>query len=164
MVPVNHADVRRLMEATGASAEEITRLFKPGETDFEPDREGWIRFPYGQRVLGLQRKEGRCIFLDARQRCRVYPARPGTCRTFPLHVKYNCQGELKDIDYIPEVKCRRTLGAAENPETLVAAAIQEDEEDDRYYREVKQWNQSNRSGGIKEFLAFMGLERNGQGG
>ena len=158
MVPVNDEDARRLMKATGKAADEILRLFNPEETQFEPDREGWIKFTYGRRILGLKKKDSHCIFLDDDKRCLAYTARPVTCRTFPLHIKYNKQGRLTDINYIPDVKCARTLGNPDSLEKLLAVAIREDVEDDRFYKKLEQWNRGSRQGGKKAFLKFMGLD------
>jgi len=157
MVPVNDADVKRLMKATGKAADQIVRLFPPDETDYEPDREGWIKFDYGKRILGLKKKDGHCLFLDDAKRCLVYAARPVTCRTFPLHIKYDQEGRLKDINYIPEVKCARTIGKPASLERLLAVAIQEDVEDERFYNKIERWNKRRRKSGKKAFLKFMGL-------
>lgn len=49
----------------------------------------WFRRRYlawsetGDRVLAAT-ADGRCVFLDARGRCRVYRARPLQCRTYPF--------------------------------------------------------------------------------
>lgn len=37
-----------------------------------------------ERVLGVRlRDDGPCVFLDENRRCRIYPARPLQCRTYP---------------------------------------------------------------------------------
>ncbi|MBZ0071825.1 MAG: YkgJ family cysteine cluster protein [Thiohalobacteraceae bacterium] len=49
----------------------------------------WFRRRYlrylgsGELTIAL-RRDGRCSFLDARGRCRVYAARPTQCRTYPF--------------------------------------------------------------------------------
>jgi len=49
----------------------------------------WFRRRYlgrleaGQLVLAAGEND-RCIFLDASDRCRIYPARPLQCRTYPF--------------------------------------------------------------------------------
>lgn len=49
---------------------------------------GWFRRRYvivyedGTEGLGWQRD--RCVFLDASDRCRIYPVRPTQCRTYPF--------------------------------------------------------------------------------
>ncbi|MFH1807737.1 MAG: YkgJ family cysteine cluster protein [Pseudomonadota bacterium] len=38
-----------------------------------------------EQVLGVRlRDEGPCVFLDDAKRCRIYPARPLQCRTYPF--------------------------------------------------------------------------------
>lgn len=48
----------------------------------------WFRRRYLIRSEGelvvQSRKDGRCIFLDDRGRCSVYPARPRQCRSYPF--------------------------------------------------------------------------------
>jgi len=49
----------------------------------------WFRRRYlqrqddGEQVLASG-SDGRCIFLDTRGKCRVYPVRPVQCRTYPF--------------------------------------------------------------------------------
>lgn len=47
----------------------------------------WFRRRYLTRVddatEGLRLAHGRCVFLKADGRCRVYPVRPTQCRTYP---------------------------------------------------------------------------------
>lgn len=39
---------------------------------------------YAVDQLGLRiEPSGRCVFLDAQMRCRIYPLRPRQCRTYP---------------------------------------------------------------------------------
>jgi Fe-S-cluster containining protein len=41
------------------------------------------RLPYGDLVASWQ-DDGRCVFLDARGECGIYPVRPMQCRTYPF--------------------------------------------------------------------------------
>lgn len=45
-----------------------------------------IKTERGYAFVGLRKKkDGRCIFLSKKNRCRIYNARPNICRTFPFH-------------------------------------------------------------------------------
>lgn len=50
---------------------------------------GWFRrrylrrLPDGDRVASW-RDDGGCVFLDPEGKCRIYPARPRQCRTYPF--------------------------------------------------------------------------------
>jgi len=48
----------------------------------------WFRrryvIAYEDGSEGLRWKNDRCVFLDRDDRCRIYPARPTQCRTFPF--------------------------------------------------------------------------------
>jgi Fe-S-cluster containining protein len=41
------------------------------------------RLPVGDLVVSWQ-SDGRCVFLDERGECRIYPVRPVQCRTYPF--------------------------------------------------------------------------------
>lgn len=47
----------------------------------------WFRrryvFRYDDETESLVMPRGRCVFLDSANRCRIYPARPTQCRTYP---------------------------------------------------------------------------------
>jgi hypothetical protein len=63
----------------------------PGETSFL-ERYGDAVEPSGSAGISgppapggyLRRQNGRCVFLDANERCSIYPQRPVYCRLFPL--------------------------------------------------------------------------------
>lgn len=50
---------------------------------------GWFRRRYLVPLDGEDKglasaADGRCVFLDAANRCRIYPARPVQCRSYPF--------------------------------------------------------------------------------
>ena len=50
---------------------------------------GWFRRRYLERLddgdlVAAAEADGRCVFLDANRRCRVYSVRPLQCRTYPF--------------------------------------------------------------------------------
>jgi Fe-S-cluster containining protein len=50
---------------------------------------GWFRRHYLKRlpegdVVASWQSDGRCVFLDARGECSIYPVRPLQCRTYPF--------------------------------------------------------------------------------
>jgi len=51
--------------------------------------QGWFRRRYLQRLVDGEQvlapgSDERCIFLDARGKCRIYAVRPVQCRTYPF--------------------------------------------------------------------------------
>jgi len=53
-------------------------------------------------LLRLRNVGGRCVFLDDRGRCRVYPIRPNDCRAYPVVVDAG-RGECVLDDLCPAV-------------------------------------------------------------
>ena len=156
-VPVNDIDIKRLMKATGKKADQIVRLYDGTEITFPPNREGWVRLDYGRRILGLKKKHGHCLFLGHDKRCLVYAARPVTCRTYPLVIRYDKAGKLVDMEFLKRVQCRSVLGKKQSLRKMLAVARQEDAEDRKYYIRLKVWNNKRKPGKIKEFYRFLGL-------
>ena len=57
--------------------------------DFLGLSSGWFRRRYLERLamgdlVAAAEADGRCVFLQADGRCRVYPVRPLQCRTYPF--------------------------------------------------------------------------------
>ena len=159
IVPVTDADVRRLARATGLPAERIVRMYKTSEIDYELDREGWIKFRYGKRLMGLRKKDERCLFLTADKLCRAYAVRPATCRTFPLEIELGEQDQIDDLELNKGVDCKHRFGEKTLGADLVRDAKRETDEDAAYHRKLRRWNSKDRAGGKLEFLAFLGLTK-----
>lgn len=155
--PVNDLDVKRLIKATGKRTDQIVRLYDGTEITFPASREGWVRLAYGRRILGLKKKNGHCLFLGHEKRCLVYAARPVTCRTYPLVIKYNKAGKLIDMEMLKRVQCQSIAGKKQPLQKMMATARQEDEEDKKYYIKLRKWNERERPGRIKDFYKFLGL-------
>jgi hypothetical protein len=76
LVMVNAPEIRKIMEGTGLSWEEVAEPYPEIlETDTgESFTFGWC----------LKRKGDRCRFLDENCRCSIYEFRPLICRTYPF--------------------------------------------------------------------------------
>ncbi len=155
--PVTDSDVRRLVEHTELPAAKVVRFYSSAEFDYDADREGWVRFSYGRRIMGLRRPRGRCLFLDRDNHCTTYDARPMTCRTFPYDVELDESGRIAGLDIIRQSWCRRTRGSGPDPERLRLDARRETIEDELFFRRVERWNQ-NPAGDKDDFLRFLGLD------
>ena len=149
--------VRRLVAGTGMQASDFVRFFDTTQTDFERDREGWIRFPYGRRLLGLRKRNKRCIFLDGDNRCTAYDARPITCRTFPFMIDLDDNGTIENVEMNTGIRCGCPNGVHVSISRLRADARREDREDTAYYRKLRRWNNNGHTGGKETFLEFLGF-------
>lgn len=63
-----------------AEAPRLARALQLNEAEFKDE---YTLFVGGERQLGA-RSDGACILLDEQDACRVYPARPLQCRTYPF--------------------------------------------------------------------------------
>jgi Fe-S-cluster containining protein len=155
-VPVNDADVRRLMSTTGLPADKIVRLYSSADLEVDASH-AWIRFPNGRRVLGLKHRGAACRFLSPHGLCTVYESRPTTCRTYPYMVYFAEDGRLEAITFNKGVDCCARLGRHWRRQTLLADARQEDADDQRYHGKVRAWEKAGRKGGKRGLLRFLGL-------
>jgi Fe-S-cluster containining protein len=79
------------------------------------------RLPDGDLVAAWQ-SDGRCVFLDARGECGIYPVRPVQCRTYPFWPEIvsrerdwrresrRCEG-INRGEEVPVTRVRELLGA-----------------------------------------------------
>ena len=156
-MPVTDADVRRLMRATGLPAGKIVRMYRPADFSYGDDSEGWVFLVGGRRAMGLRKPNGRCLFLGPDGRCRVYSARPMTCRTFPYDVRLDQQGRISRLKLNRAVRCRCRPGEGVEPERLRRDAAREDAEDEAYFRRVDRWNRRRPRRTAREFFDFLRL-------
>lgn len=89
--------------------------------DWSGEIEGDLFYEVGGRIY-LDRREGRCVFLTAQNRCRVHErlgveAKPTICRLFPFAVARTPEGTLVSIRH----ECK-SLALSRASGTLVAGA------------------------------------------
>jgi Fe-S-cluster containining protein len=124
--------------------------------EFDEDAEVWIRFKYGKRAMGLRRKNDKCLFLDENNRCSVYPSRPMTCRTFPYVIDYSDDGDIEvSLNDIVSCKCKKVPDT--NLNEIIGLTITEDEEDEAYFKRIRNWNIKSELSGTDKFLAWCKL-------
>lgn len=70
-IEASPAEQRRIQEYLGVS----WRWFR---------RRYLMRFDDGSESLRMAQADGRCVFLDDTNRCRIYPVRPWQCRAYPF--------------------------------------------------------------------------------
>jgi len=158
VVPLNGADLRRLVRKTGLAADRIVRLYDSSEVEFESDSPLWIRMRYGARVLGLRaQRDMRCMFLDEHGLCSVYDARPATCRTFPFMVELDDDGSLAENEMTSRLDCPAARIGVVLPEDVLHAARRETADDRAYAARLRALEGGDGLSGKHELLAGLGL-------
>src|SRR6478736_1183398 len=78
-VPLTHADVRRLADATGRAAARFVAWLPTHEVDLigEPGSLVVLDHDAGHALMVLAQREGACVLLGSDERCTAYAARPG---------------------------------------------------------------------------------------
>lgn len=131
-------------------------MYGPGEVDFDRDELGVVELATGERFMGLRKRGGRCIFLDGRNRCTVYPARPLTCRTFPYDLDLDDEGGVEAVRMMRCVPCLFRRRDAVHLPDLPRASRREDREDAAYERKVERWNREGRKALKADYLRWLG--------
>lgn len=96
LVMVNAPEIRRIMEGTGLSWDEIAEPYPETLTGTNGEKYtfAWC----------LKRTKDQCRFLDEDLRCRIYKFRPLICRTYPFMLDnsellvFECPGTGSAID------------------------------------------------------------------
>jgi Fe-S-cluster containining protein len=160
---ITHYDVKRIAKATGMSPISFVKMYSPGEISSGQHEEGWVKMEGGRRVMGLKQVRGRCIFLAGDNNCKVYKARPVTCRTYPFHIELDRKGRIRALGFQEKASYKgRTCSAvpkiARDDKRLLKDAKKEDREDRSYWDKCEQWSKSRRKKRtLKKFLTFLGL-------
>lgn len=157
VVPVTHADIKRLIKKTKLSAKKIARFVDEDEIDFDEDAPNWIQLKGGKRAMALRKAEGRCMFLDEENRCTVYTARPATCRTFPIAIDLDEDDKVERVSLNRMIKDRYPLGKKRPLKDLIKDAKREDREDQKFYELIEEWNEDYAGKSAKSFLKFVKL-------
>ncbi|MHA1776938.1 MAG: hypothetical protein DRO88_01940 [Promethearchaeia archaeon] len=93
IVNLTYSDILRMEAELNYSLEDFLKVIGFYHFDHTPtDKEleklvvPPIETEHGLAFVGLRKKKnGRCIFLSKKNKCRIYNARPNICRTFPFH-------------------------------------------------------------------------------
>ncbi len=85
-VPLTEADLRRLVVASGLSADKIVEWCAPEEIDMEGEPETFVHVREGRRIMVLAHVDGACCLLQERS-CLVYTHRPAACAAFPFFIE-----------------------------------------------------------------------------
>lgn len=156
IVPVNDGDLRRLVAISGLSADRMVGFYGPRHVEYDGRSGLWFRTRYGMRVMALKRVGGKCRFLSSDNRCRVYSARPSTCRTFPYEIAYRGPLQRPVMTKTTWPLCRARPAVVAYPDDVLRAHRREMREDRRYQRRLRIWETTG-NGRTADLLVFLGF-------
>lgn len=158
IVPVNDADVRRLAKASGLLPAQIVGFYGSRHVAFDDESPLWIRTRYGMRIMALKRIGRKCRFLSAGGKCRFYPDRPSTCRTFPYEIRFRGTSQRPRVERTDWDECQARRGWVTDWDKVVWARRREIREDQRFYRRLRAWETTG-TGKTSDLLDYLFAER-----
>jgi Fe-S-cluster containining protein len=166
-VPLTALDLRRLVDATALSAAQIVDWLPSHAVDLtgEPGSLVVLDPPTGRVLMTLAQRGGACRFLGSDQRCGVYQARPGNCRTYPFTPTFGRRGGLRRLRLLSGTNCESARDAHNDPHALREADARRWAEQQSFLEQISLWNRAqrhrtllgHRRHGAREFLEFLGF-------
>ena len=160
---VTDKDVERIVKATGKKPLSFVKMYSQREISISNDDQGLVKISRGMRIMGLKQKQGRCIFLSKDNKCTIYPARPMTCRTYPMDIKIGRKDRIKEIGFQGKISykgktCAAVARIADNGKSLIKDTRKENRHDRAYWAKCDRWNQAPKQGRkFEKFMEFLGL-------
>jgi Fe-S-cluster containining protein len=172
-VPLTHADLRRLVDATARPASEFVAWLPTREVDLtgEPGSLVLLDHEAGHVLMALAQREGACVFLGSDERCTVYRARPGNCRLYPFAASFGRRGGIRRLRLLAGTDCEYARDGQHQPHALRVADEQRWAEHRSFLAHISRWNRAQRHRallgrrlqGARDFLEFLGFpERDGR--
>ncbi|HEY5955877.1 MAG TPA: YkgJ family cysteine cluster protein [Polyangiaceae bacterium] len=137
-VPITHRDVRRLVDAVGASASSFMDWLAPEEVDMSGEPESFVELTEGRRIMMLRHENAACHLLDCSGRCSQYAARPAACAAYPFAFSDGTALQSRRLTILSDAPCTCVDWGNED-ETQRAVSCVEAELND-YVAIVKRWN------------------------
>ncbi len=142
LLPMNGADLARLVAHTGQRPASIVRFVRTDRIDMDDEPEARIVLSEGTRIMVLRQARGACQFLGDDDRCQVYPQRPLGCRVFPFDPTFTQRGKLRRLQLIEATDCPYELDGNNDPDRIVALQRQLDQQTEAFYTFIKRWNRN----------------------
>ena len=166
-VPVTHADLRRLVEATGLDPAQIVDWVPTGAVDLvgEPGSLVVLDHADGRALMALAQNAAACRFLGADERCEVYAARPANCSLYPFAPSFGRRGGLRRLRLLSGTNCDFGRDGDNDPHALREADAQRWAEHRAFLVQISIWNRGQRHRsrlghrlrGAREFFEFLGF-------
>jgi Fe-S-cluster containining protein len=166
-VPLTHADLRRLVDATNRDASQLVDWLQPDAVDMTGEPGSWVLLDHAARraLMTLARGDTGCRFLGENDGCGVYEARPASCRLYPLDPSFGPRGGLRRLRLLPGADCDHARDGHNDPHALRRADDQRWAEHRAHSEQIEIWNRAQRHRarlghrlrGSAEFLRFIGF-------
>ena len=166
-VPLTHADLRRLVDATGRPASQIVAWLPTREVDLigEPGSLVLLDHDAGHALMALAQREGACVFLGADQRCGAYQARPGNCRLYPFSASFGRRGGIRRLRLLGGTECDYARDGSNDPHALRTSDELRWAEQRSFLSHISRWNRAQRHRSLlgrrlqsgPDFLKFLGF-------
>ena len=166
-VPLTTADLRRLVDSTGLPASEVVAWLPTANVNLtgEPGSLVLLDHDAGHTMMALAQDAGACRFLGADERCRVYEARPASCRLYPFDPSFGSRGGIRRLRLLPGTECDYARDGDNDPHTLRIADQLRWAEHRSHLAQIATWNRfqrrrallGRRLQGARDFLLFLGF-------
>ena len=158
VVMLTDADVGRITEGTGREVTEFVRFVPQADVHIPKRDPWWVRVGAQKAVMALKWKRGRCVFLDAENRCTIYEHRPVTCREHPFEIDVDAGRRITDIRLSTIVDCPHDWDGKISQREMKAVAAWNDRQSDAYLEKVIAWNRALSGRKTRPgFLRFLGF-------
>lgn len=132
----------RLIRATGKRAPEFVEWLAPEDVDMTGEPECFVELRQGRRLLVLAMRNGACRFFDGR--CKVYSARPASCRTFPLEATLGTSDGVVHLQMLVDAACTGAFDGSPDEQGIAARHRMRTDELTHYVERVALWNKRQR--------------------
>lgn len=145
LLPLNDADLRRIVEHTGEAPKDVVKFVDRDAIDMDDEPHAFLRLKQGKRVMVLRHAKSQCKYLDKDDRCGIYEHRPLGCRVFPFDPTFTKKGELRRLVLIPATDCVYELDGKNDPDAIRELQQRLDDENMDFHLKIAEWNRLQRN-------------------
>jgi Fe-S-cluster containining protein len=166
LLPLTDADVKRISQRTGESAEEFVRWVDKNGIEMDDEPEGFVSLRQGKRVMVLRHGRRGCRYLGEDNRCTIYTSRPLGCRIFPFDPVFKKDGKLRHLTLIQATDCKYELDGKNDVNEMRKLNDRYEAATEAYQDKIADWNKKQRSRKLsgrapesaRRFLEYLGLD------
>ena len=166
LLPLTDFDVKRIAARTGDEPKDFVKWVDRHGIDMDDEPEGFVMLRQGKRVMTLRHEQGGCRYLDEKDRCSIYTARPVGCRIFPFDPTFGKRdGKLRRLTLIQAADCKYAMDGENDVGEIKKLHEQHEETTNAFHERIAEWNREQmrrKRGGkaaqtAREFFQFLGV-------